>query len=346
MTAGRDPVAVVRASLDEWEVPFVELDVFGTADAGAIVEQVDEFARRHLGSGVAGYLFCGASVGSTHGVVLADGREVVIKARPPAQTNPDLPLDAGSLAVVVELQRFLADRGYACPRPILGPREIGRGLATVEVHLAGGRAPDRDDAEDRRRIAVELYRHIELLKVAPGGLRPRHFINVSPGALFPQPHSKLFAPSEADTGWIRGLARRARDIGERTTSREVIGHCDWRVEHLRFAGGRLVASYDWDSLATRPEIVVVGVNAHGHTADWSQEEVRRVPTHAEMVGFIADYEEARGEPFTAAERRGARAWAAYWIAYGAWISVRPGERDWPDDSWPALLRDCGEALLR
>ena len=89
-----------------------------------------------------------------------------------------------------------------------------------------------------------------------------------------------------------------------------------------------------------------GGKAHGHPADWSQERTRRVPTLAGMLGFIADYEAARRAPFTAAERRGARAWAAYWIAYGAWISVRPGERDWPADSWPALLRECGEDLLR
>ena len=126
----------------------------------------------------------------------------------------------------------------------------------------------------------------------------------------------------------------------------VLGHCDWRVEHLRFSGERLVASYDWDSLATRAETCVVGVNAHGHTADWSQAQTRRVPTPEGIPGFIADYERARGRRFTGAEHHAARAWAVYWIAYGAWISITPGSTDWPDDSWPALLQQCGELLLR
>ncbi|MCY0990612.1 hypothetical protein OV203_25945 [Nannocystis sp. ILAH1] len=144
---------------------------------------------------------------------------------------------------------------------------------------------------------------------------------------------------------MRGLARRAREVAGVAASPLVLGHCDWRVEHLRFAGDRLVACYDWDSLATRPEVSIVGVNAHGHTADWSQEQVRRVPTPEAILQFIADYEAARGEPFTRAQHRAARAWAVYSIAYGAWISIAPGDTDWPEDSWPALLRRCGEDLL-
>lgn len=342
--AARDPVEVVRASLAGWEVPFVELAVFGTADAGAIVEQVDGFARRHLGAGVAGYLFCGASVGSTHGLVLADGRRVVLKARPPPDTNRDLPLGRAALAAIVEAQRFLVRHGFPCPAPILGPEPLGHGLATVEAYLGDGALVDGHDPHGRRLIAATLCAHIEQLRGLGHPPPLRHFV-VPEERLFPTPHSRLFQPSAADTGWVRDLARRARSVTRAARSRAVLGHCDWRVEHLRFTGDRLVASYDWDSLSTRPEVCVVGVNAHGHTADWSQERVRRVPTCEGIVAFIADYEAARGAPFTAEERRAARAWAVYWIAYGAWISIAPGDTDWPADSWPALLRECGEALL-
>lgn len=339
-----DPVAVVRANLAEWEVPFVELDIFATADPARIVAHVDEFVRAHLGSRVAGYLQCSSSVGSTHAVELADGRRVVVKARPPATTNPDLPLDRAALRQVALVQRLLADHGYPCPAPLLGPEPLGRGLATVEAWLADGAQVDAHQPHARALVAAELHRHVALLRELQPKVALGHF-RVSEGRLFPTPHSKLFAPSEADTGWVRALARRARAIAGAAASPELLGHCDWRVEHLRFTGDRLVATYDWDSLSTRTETCIVGVNAHGHTADWSQEAVRRVPTADGVLGFIADYERARGRPFTAAEHHAARAWAVYWIAYGAWISIRPGETAWPDDSWPALLQQCGAALL-
>ncbi|MDC0672543.1 phosphotransferase [Nannocystis radixulma] len=341
----RDPVAVVRENLAEWEVPHVELDVFGTADAAAIVEQVDEFVRRHLGPGVAAYLFCSSSVGSTHGLILADGRRVVLKARPPPDTNPDLPLDRESLRQVVRVQRFLTAHDYPCPEPLLEPEPLGRGLATVETYLDAGRLVDGHDPRGRRLIAASLAEHIALLRRMPDPPRLDHFA-VPDARLFPMPHGKIFKPSEPDTGWVRALARRARDVTREVDSALVLGHCDWRVEHLRFADERLVVSHDWDSLSMRSEVGIVGVNAHGHTADWSQEQIRRVPTAGGILGFIADYEAARGEPFTREQHRAARAWAVYSIAYGAWISIAPGDTDWPEDSWPALLRGCGEDLLR
>jgi hypothetical protein len=342
----RDPVTVIQEELDTWETPFVELDAFGTADAGRIVATIDAFAREQLGAGVTGYLFYSASIGSTHGIELEDGRRVVIKVRPPAESNPYLPLDRGSLEKVVVAQRYLADAGYPCPTPLLGPVVLARGLATVESWLAPGEIRDGHDVRVRSLLAAGLHEHAAILEPLVASATTAHF-DVPRDRLFPQPHSKLFRPCDADQdiGWVRDLARRARQIAEAVPSRPRLGHCDWRVEHVRFQGDRIVATYDWDSLALVPEIRMVGVDAHGHTADWSQDAVRRVPTYDGILGFIADYERARETPFTAAEHRGARAWAAYWIAYGAWISIQPGDRDWPDDSWPALLRACGELLL-
>lgn len=64
-----------------------------------------------------------------------------------------------------------------------------------------------------------------------------------------------------------------------------------------------------------------------------------------MLGFIAAYDRARAVPFTREQHRRVRAWAVYCIAYGARISIAPGDTDWPQDSWAALLRDCGERRL-
>jgi hypothetical protein len=134
----RDPILVIQAALDEWDVAFVELDVFGTSDAARIVELVDRFTREHLGSGVAGYLQYGASVGSTHCVELLDGRRVVIKARPPADADAPVPIDREELEQIVLAQRHLFERGYPCPEPLIGPVPLGRGLATIEAYMDRG----------------------------------------------------------------------------------------------------------------------------------------------------------------------------------------------------------------
>jgi hypothetical protein len=342
----RDPATVIQEHLAAWETPFVELDIFGSDDAGQIAEAVDRFARAQLGARVAGYLFQVASVSSTHGVQLDDGRQLVIKVRPPAETNPDLPCDRASLEEIVAAQRFLAAAGYPCPTPIRGPVPLARGLATVETYLPAGERRDAHDARVRSLLAASLGAHLAILDPLVSTARLSHF-QIPADRLFPQPHSKLFHPSDAaeDTGWVQDLARRARGLAEAIPSRPRLGHCDWRTEHVGFRGDDIVATYDWDSLAVLPETRIIGVDAHGHTTDWSQQQTRQLPTYEGIVGFIEDYERARPAPLSVDERRGARAWAAYWIAYGAWITIDPGTRAWPEDSWPALLRDCGEKLL-
>ncbi|MEM9729338.1 MAG: hypothetical protein AAF997_12180 [Myxococcota bacterium] len=90
----------------------------------------------------------------------------------------------------------------------------------------------------------------------------------------------------------------------------------------------------------------LGTDAHGFSGDWSPSRIRRVPTHDTVLRFIDDYEAARGYPFSWQEHQAVRAWAVYWIAYGAWLVIERGQTEWPEDSWPALLQHSGEALLR
>ncbi|HEY1693180.1 MAG TPA: hypothetical protein VGG39_13525 [Polyangiaceae bacterium] len=342
----RDPVVVIREHLATWDTPFVELDVFGTDDPRAIAAAVDEFARAQLGAGVAGYLLQVASISSTHCVELDDGRRLVIKVKPPAETNPSLPLDRASLEAITQAQSHLAASGFPCPMPVLGPTPLARGLATVERYMADGEHRDAHDPVVRRLLAEGLAEHMAILEPLVATSALSHF-QMPPGRLFPHPHSRLFHPSDAvdDTGCVQDLARRARAIAESIASPPCLGHCDWRTEHVRFDGDRIVATYDWDSLGVLPRTRIVGVDAHGHTADWQQDAIPHLPTYDGIVGFIEDFARAATAPFTADEHRAARAWAAYWIAYSAWITIQPGQRTWAPDSWPLLLRDCGERLL-
>jgi hypothetical protein len=332
----RDAVAVIAEHLAAWETPFVELDIFGTADPSEILAAIDGFVRGTMRASIAGYLFQATSISSVHGVVLDDGREVVVKAKPPASTNPDLPLDRAALEAIAAAQRALHASGFPCPQPLVGPSPLGAGLATIETYL-----PPADPAP-RPVLARGLVDQMQLLVERPSALQR---FTLPPDRVFAQPHSKLFRPSEADTAWVRELARRARMIAEAEPSPLVLAHADWRVEHVHVRGDRIVATYDWDSLAVLPEMRIVGIDAHGHLADWSQTARRNTPTYDDVVGFIADYEAARGRVFTAGERRAARAWAAYFIAYQAWITIEPGA-PWAADSWAGVLEATGERLLR
>ncbi|MBI2087394.1 MAG: hypothetical protein HYT78_01475 [Deltaproteobacteria bacterium] len=83
-----DPVEILQKDIQTWGTPFVELDCFGTDSAERIVGLINEFCQSYLGSKLRGYLFYGSSVGSTHGVQREDGRNLVIKVRPPPETNP------------------------------------------------------------------------------------------------------------------------------------------------------------------------------------------------------------------------------------------------------------------
>ena len=89
-------------------------------------------------------------------------------------------------------------------------------------------------------------------------------------ALFPVPHSSLFDFEATAKGaeWIDAHARRARAVlDEPAGQRPVVGHDDWRVEHVRFDGDRIVAVYDWASLKAMPETSIVGSTSHAYGVD-------------------------------------------------------------------------------
>lgn len=341
-----DPVEAIRAHLAKWITPHVDLDTFGTAEPEEIAALIDGFSRRHLGSGVAGYLFCQASQGATHGVELQDGRRVVVKVHQPPRINPDREHGPEALGSIHQALSYLHERGFPCPQPLLEATPLGVGLATVQEYLDAGERGDGFQPGIRRAIAVGLVELQGLL--APLGTLPglRGFFRPA-DRLYPTPHSKLFDFETTSQGaeWIDEFARRAKTQAVHSGPTH-LAHGDWRCEHLRFRDERISATYDWESLMPMPETEVVGVTAASYTTDWSSYGGGLVPTVPALRAFVADYEDARGRPFSKAEHRTILATAVYTVAYGARCqhSLEPGRRDWPVDSWPGLLRSADELL--
>jgi hypothetical protein len=283
----------------------LERDVFGTGDAAALV---DEFCRERLGAGVERSEFHASGVGSVHGVRLADGRRVVVKAY-----RGDA--DRAHLAAVQAVQARLAEKGFPAPAPLLAPAPLARGVAVVESLLVAGGPVDPHGAAGRRAVAAGLTRLVREARPAPG-LRS---LGAAAAELWRRPHDARFdfAATAAGAEWIDRLAGEARRrLHELDAGEDVVGHADWRVEHLRFDGDELAAVYDWDSLAAGPEPWFAGGAAHAFTADWSRDDMR-LPSLDEALAFLHEYERARGRPFTQDERRAAELALVASTAYGA-----------------------------
>jgi hypothetical protein len=306
--------SIIAAHLREWDTSpaFVELAIFESDDATEIAGAIDAFCDRHLRARVARGLFHRSSIGSVTGVELADGRQVVIKAHQPERTR-------AFLAEIVRIQSHLAERGVFATEVLAGPLPLGGGQAIVERYVEIGATADAHRPEIRRALARGLAAIIATCAplVASTSLEPG-LLASSQAALWPTPHSRLFDFGATVRGaeWIDELAARAR---ERMVPAgvPVIGHGDWRQEHVRFVGDRPVAAFDWDSLCCQLEPALLGSVVHGFCADWSRTDHVQAPTLAEARAFVADYESARGPSFSTAERRLCGASFAYSCAYTA-----------------------------
>lgn len=270
-----------------------------------------------LGAGVAGVLFEAGHLSAVVGLRLADGREVVVKARPPA----------GRLAACVAVQRHLWAAGFPCPRPLAGPAPLGALLATAEAYVAGG-VPLAPGSDAPRRFAGALARLVALappLAALPTLAPPPAWVwwdHDQPG-IWPVPDDRdADLNAHAGPGWLDDAGRRARRRLARCDLPPVVGHCDWESQNLRWRDGRLHVAHDWDSVVARPEAAIAGAAAAVFTATGGP---LTEATLAETAAFLDAYGLARGRPWAADERQ--VCWAAgLWVrAFNAKKAVVSGD---------------------
>jgi hypothetical protein len=307
-----------------WPDAPIERSIFGTDDARLIWRQALEFCPEAVDC----FAFA-VSVGALFGLLLADGSRVALKIHA-VHVDPDY-LDA-----VQRVQAHLCERGFPCARP-LGVR----GRATLEEWRDKGEYRHARERGVRQAIAAHLATLFGLTaELQPlAGMEP--FFPPPGGPLWPRPHNVLFDFEATSAGgeWIDEIAGTAKALRDAHAGRLVIGHGDWTVKHFRFDGLRPTVVYDWDSLNTDFETVFVG----GSAATFTYTEhlpVRLWPTAAEARAFLADYERARGEPFTREERAAARAAAVYSRAYSARCTQAVGK-----DASRMELREYAAAFL-
>jgi hypothetical protein len=230
--------------------------IFGPVGVKGVAGWYERVCSKALGAPVRRALFFAASAGCVAGVELADGRQLVIKAY---QRRWRLDL----LRVVWSAQRRLVATGFACPVPEVAPFSFEGLSVSVERLLAdpGVRVLDPDEmsvsAESLATAAITLRGENASPWVG------MHAMDRPSGSLYPVPHSPLFDfnLNAEEAGWIDELASAGLAAQELDDSPPQMLHGDWSARNIRVVGGRLVASYDWDSLGAFKESLAVGVAA-------------------------------------------------------------------------------------
>jgi len=341
--SNHDLQSAILAEHHAWDDHVVDRVVLGTDDPTEIAALLSRFCEDALGAKVESARFYRVSVACVAGVDLSDGRSVVIKAQRGDRRE-------AYLTACMDLRRILVAEGFPCPAPLAGPLRVGPAWVTAEELLTAGSQADAHDPRIRRAITETLARLLDIARRFPSPERfgRAWFSGLPEGRVFPRPHSPYFdfEATSAGAEWIERLAAEARERRKEAEGEHGVGHFDFRVEHLRFDGHRVVATYDWDSLHYELVPVLVGSLAPHFTADWRREDIVRRPSLDEMRAFIADFEACRGQAFSAKERRTLEAACVYAMSYTARCNhaANPREEDWNGDVRP-MLRQHGRALL-
>ena len=273
------------------------------------------WCAERLGHEPVSVLFERRSVSAVVGLRLADGREVVVKARE----------DDGRAASCVAAQARLAERGFPCPRPLTPVVGVGVLAVHAEESRPGGEVLRGDSPEVAvayAEVFARLMAELAEVTVPPPLPNPRWARWDHPGSgLWPAIGFLDERDQSAVPAYVVDAARRARTRLLAAGLPCVLGHADFEAQNLRWRGRQVYAVHDWDSLAWQPEAALVGT-ASGTFANVTPTTLVPVDSSA---AFLAAYQEVRGRRFTVAEQE--VAWAA-----GLWTAAHNAR-------WEALFGD-------
>jgi hypothetical protein len=273
------------------------------------------WCAQRLGAEPVGVLFVARQISVVFGLRLADGRDVVVKARE----------DDGRAASCVAAQEWLARRGFPCALPLTSAHEVGALAVHAEDFRPGGEVLGGDSPDVAVRYAevfARLMEGLEGLVVAPPLPNPRwvRWDHDGPGLWpaigFLDERDQSLVPAH-----ITEVAERVRARLLKADLPCVLGHADFEAQNLRWRDGGVHTVHDWDSLAWQPEAALVGA-ACGAFANSPPPTLAPVESSA---AFLDRYQELRGRRFTRQELE--VAWAA-----GLWVALHNAR-------WEALHGD-------
>jgi hypothetical protein len=297
-----------------------------------MVDDVGSWCERWLGGRVVERLWEAGHLSRVVAVRLEDGREAVVKVR----------REEDRLHGCVAVQRYFAEAGFVCPRPLTGIHTAGGGLvAHAEELVSGGEvlqvdAPGAVDAcgglfAEVVRVGRRLA-EVPSLEPAPPWVGWGHRFPAGAGTTFGD--TALWPPAD-DTdvdlntmgamGWLDEVARTVRAFLAGCRDAPVVGHADFEAHNVGWRDGRPWVVHDWDSTVLMAEAPLVGHAAAVWTAGGALGSgdpglraadggTSGFPGVRDNAAFIEAYEHASGRAFSAEQR--AWAWAA-----GVWTHV-------------------------
>jgi hypothetical protein len=252
----------------------------------------------HLNAGPAGVLFQLQRMSMVFGLRLADGTDIVVKAR----------ADDGRAGSCVSAQARLAERGFPCARPLTPVTGVGSVAVHAEEFRPGGEMLQGDSPDVAVRYAevfARLMAELAGVTVAPPLPNPRWVrwdhrdSGVWPAIEFLDDRDQRAVPA-----YIVDTADRARGRLLAAGLPCVLGHADFEAQNLRWHGRELWAVHDWDSLAWQPEAALVGA-ASGAFAGVGPATLAPIESYE---AFLVAYQDIRERSFTTVEHE--IAWAA------------------------------------
>jgi hypothetical protein len=252
-------------------------------------------------------LFRLEQISMVFGLRLADGVEVVVKARP----------DGGRAVSCVEAQARLCERGFPCARPLTPVVAVGSLAVHAEEVRPGGdvlRGDSRDVAVRYAEAFARLMAELDDVGVAPPLPNPRwvRWDHADPG-VWPAVEFLDVRDQSAVPAFVVETAGRVRRRLLAADLPCVLGHADFEAQNLRWRGGELWAVHDWDSLAWQPEAALVGAASGAFPG---ARPARLAPIESSEA-FLLTYQDVRRRSFTAAEQEVAWASSVWPAAHNA-----------------------------
>jgi hypothetical protein len=279
-------------------------------------DDLTSWCERHLNSPPTTQLFEQTHLSSVLGLRLADGREVVVKARFAAPRLDDC----------FRIHRYLWLQGYPSAEPLVAPAPFGRLIASAETLVPGGDVLVETPGAPRL-FADALHC---LIAAAAGYDLPFDLSPPLPWVGWEHGEAGIWPNADdldddlnamTEPGWLdeMGAALRKRllaDAGPR-----VIGHGDWWQPNIRWRDGALYCVHDWDSLVYLSEAAIAGAaSASFSVVDWGATTVE------ESEAFLESYADVRGRPWSAAELEIAWAAGLWQLAFNAKKDILGGVR--------------------
>lgn len=295
---------------------------------------VSEWCRCHLGAAPVCDLLEVTAMSEVVGVRLEDGREVVVKRR----------LDHSRRAVsCVRAQRYVADRGFPCARPLTDVIYTNDLATHAEEWRPSGEIRRGDapyDAALAARLFGDLMACLDDVEMEPPLPNPEWVNWDHDGAAIfpPNPRHEEREAANAVPAWILETGSRTRKRLLNHDLPSTIGHADWETQNIRWNGDEPLSVHDWDSLAWQSEAALVGAAAGA----FATAEIPTLAPIESSAAFVEAYEEARGRSLSHVERE--IAWAA-----SLWPAIHNARAQflwWPDNrvAYDALAAQADERL--